>query len=397
MVITRYLFREVVSILFALSILLILIYMSHRFMFYLVQAATGLIPAEFILKLLGMKLLSDVMIILPLSFFLAILLALGRLYKDNEITAMAACGMPVPSKTILLLGVLFSLLIASLSLFLAPWAEGQIDKLKQEAYSVAELQTISEGQFKEYQNGKGIFYVQSINPETNWMQNVFIQVNLPHKQVIMVAHQAYQEIKDGDLLLILKQGYRYENSYGLLDYIITEFDQHTIQVPTLQAQNNKGENRKALPSLELWQRDTLVYQAELQWRIALPISVILLAVLAVPISRTTPRQGQYAKIFSGLLIYLIYQNLLNVGEKWVEKGDVPLWLGLWWVHGLVLLVIFVLSYIPLLKLWWLIRRQQQDEQEIKIGHERLQLSQKEIKVGSATFKVIKGASSNKKK
>jgi lipopolysaccharide export system permease protein len=186
LVITRYLFREIVSILFALSILLILIYMSHRFMFYLVQAATGLIPAEFILKLISMKLLSDVMVILPLSFFLAILLALGRLYKDNEITAMAACGMPIPSKTILLLGVLFSLLIASLSLFLAPWAKGQIEKLKQEAYSIAELQTISEGQFKEYQNGKGIFYVQSINPETKWLQNVFLQVNLPQKQVRLI-------------------------------------------------------------------------------------------------------------------------------------------------------------------------------------------------------------------
>jgi lipopolysaccharide export system permease protein len=369
--------------------------MSHRFMFYLVQAATGLIPAEFILKLLGMKLLSDMMIILPLSFFLAILLALGRLYKDNEITAMAACGMPVPSKTILLLGVLFSLVIASLSLLLAPWAEGQIDKLKQEAYSIAELQTISEGQFKEYQNGKGIFYVQSINPETKWMQNVFIQVNLPQKQVIMVASHAYQEIKQGDLLLILKQGYRYENSYGLLDYVITQFEQHTIQIPTLQSQQNQGENHKALPSIELWQREGLAYQAELQWRIALPISVILLAILAVPISRTTPRQGQYAKIFSGILIYLIYQNLLNIGGKWIEKGDVPLWLGIWWVHGLVLVVIFMLSYLPLIKLWWLIRQQQQDEQEITIGHERLRLGQKEIKIGNATFKVSKGATSKK--
>ncbi|MEK7989676.1 MAG: LPS export ABC transporter permease LptF [Thiotrichaceae bacterium] len=390
MVITRYLFREIVSILFALSILLILIYMSHRFMFYLVQAATGLIPAEFILKLISMKLLSDVMVILPLSFFLAILLALGRLYKDNEITAMAACGMPVPSKTILLLGVLFSLVIASLSLFLAPWAEGQIDKLKQEAYSIAELQTISEGQFKEYQNGKGIFYVQSINPETNWMQNVFLQVNLPQKKVIMVASQAYQEIKEGDLRLILKQGYRYENTYGLLDYVITEFEQHTIQIPTLYNQINQGENYKALPTLELWQHDGLSYQAELQWRLALPISVILLAILAVPISRTTPRQGQYAKIFSGILIFLIYQNLLNVGEKWIEKGDTPLWLGLWWVHGLVLLVIFVLSYLPILKLWWLIRQQQQNDQEIKIGHERFKLGQKQIKIGNTTFRVSKG-------
>ncbi|WP_353572124.1 LPS export ABC transporter permease LptF [Candidatus Albibeggiatoa sp. nov. BB20] len=390
MVITRYLFREIISILFALSVLLILIYMSHRFMFYLVQAATGLIPPEFILKLLGMKLLSDVMVILPLSFFLAILLALGRLYKDNEITAMAACGMPVPSKTILLLGVLFSLVIASLSLFLAPWAEGEIDKLKQEAYSVAELQTISEGQFKEYQNGKGIFYVQSINSETNWMQNVFIQVNLPQKQVIMIAQHAYQEIKEGDLLLILKQGYRYENTYGLLDYVITEFDQHTIQISTLHNQTHQGENHKALSTLELWRRDGLAYQAELQWRIALPISVILLAILAVPISRTTPRQGQYAKIFSGILIYLIYQNLLNVGEKWIEKGDVPLWLGIWWVHGLVLLVIFILSYLPVLKLWWLLRQQQQDDQEIKIGNERFKLGQKQIKVGNTTFRVTKG-------
>ncbi len=364
--------------------------MSHRFMFYLVQAATGLIPPEFILKLLGMKLLSDVMVILPLSFFLAILLALGRLYKDNEITAMAACGMPVPSKTILLLGVLFSLVIASLSLFLAPWAEGEIDKLKQEAYSVAELQTISEGQFKEYQNGKGIFYVQSINSETNWMQNVFIQVNLPQKQVIMIAQHAYQEIKEGDLLLILKQGYRYENTYGLLDYVITEFDQHTIQISTLHNQTHQGENHKALSTLELWRRDGLAYQAELQWRIALPISVILLAILAVPISRTTPRQGQYAKIFSGILIYLIYQNLLNVGEKWIEKGDVPLWLGIWWVHGLVLLVIFILSYLPVLKLWWLLRQQQQDDQEIKIGNERFKLGQKQIKVGNTTFRVTKG-------
>ncbi len=390
MVITRYLFREIISILFGLSVLLILIYMSHRFMFYLVQAATGLIPPEFILKLLGMKLLSDVMVILPLSFFLAILLALGRLYKDNEITAMAACGMPVPSKTILLLGMLFSLLIANLSLFIAPWAEGQIDKLRLQAFSVAELQTISEGQFKEYQNGKGIFYVQSIHPETKWMQNVFIQVRLPRKQVIIAAHQAYQEIKDGDFLLILKQGFRYENTYGLQDYVITQFDQHTIQIPTLKNQQNQGQNIKSLPSFQLWQRDERIYQAELQWRIALPISVILLAILAVPISRTTPRQGQYAKIFSGILIYLIYQNLLNVGGKWVEKGDVPLWLGVWWIHGLVLIVIFILSYLPLLRLWWIIRQQRYDEQEIKIGRERFKIGQKQIKIGNSTFRVTKG-------
>jgi len=100
----------------------------------------------------------------------------------------------------------------------------------------------------------------------------------------------------------------------------------------------------------LWGQPEAAYQAELQWRLSLPLTAILLAALAVPLSRTTPRQGQYAKIFSGILIYLIYTNLLNIAKKWVDRGDLSPSVGVWWVHLGLVAIILVLFYWPSLKI-----------------------------------------------
>lgn len=389
-IITRYLFREIIATLLALTILLVLIYISHRFMFYLVQAAAGQIPAEFILSLLGIKLLSDMMIILPLSFFLAILLALGRMYKDNEITALAACGIAVPQHSILFLGLILSLIVGSLSLFLAPWAETQMDILRQNAKTVAELQTFTAGEFKEYQRGQGVFYAQSIDADSKYMQNIFLQLDLRQKRVLIVAAQAKQTYNQhGQLVLLLEHGYRYERSHAALDYVITQFEQHSLHIPSNFA--NIGRDHKSLSSVELWQSEQTLHQAELHWRLGLPIAVILLSALAVPISRTTPRQGQYAKIFAALLIYLLYQNLLNLGQKWLEQENIPLWLGLWWVHGIILIVVLFLTYLPALKLWWWLRQQETANAEIKVGHEKFKLGQKEVIIGKTKFKITSGS------
>lgn len=388
-IITRYLFREIIATLLALTILLVFIYISHRFMFYLVQAAAGQIPAEFILSLLGIKLLSDMMIILPLSFFLAILLALGRMYKDNEITALAACGIAVPQHSILFLGIILSLVVGSLSLFLAPWAEAQMDILRQNARTVAELQTFTAGEFKEYQRGQGVFYAQSIDADSKYMQNIFLQLNLRQKQIIIVAAQAKQTYnQQGQLVLLLENGYRYENSHAALDYIITQFAQHSLHVPSNLI--NISQHHKSMSSAKLWHSEQTIHQAELHWRLGLPIAVILLSALAVPISRTTPRQGQYAKIFAALLIYLLYQNLLNLGQKWLEQETIPLWLGLWWVHGIILIIVLFLTYLPALKLWWWLRQQDAANANIQVGHEKFKLGQKEITIGKTKFKITPG-------
>ncbi len=346
MIISRYLFREILYILLALTTLLVLIYISHRFMRYLVQASIGDLPAQFIFQLLALRLLSDLMLILPLGFFLALLLALGRLYKDNEITAMAACGIGVPVNSIISFGVIFAVIIGILSLLLAPWAERQRGFLQVQLKTMAEVGGIAAGRFREFNHGNGIFYVETIDSDT--MHTLFVQVNLAHKQIVMVAKQGYQLVQAEELYLVLIDGHRYESRPGSLSYVITEFAEHRIRIPKRLDALPSGK-REALPTHLLWFTSEASLQAELQWRLSLPLSVILLAALAIPLSHTTPRQGHYAKILFGILIYLIYNNLLNVAKKWVEHGDVPPWIGVWWVHIGLLLIILVLFYLPVLK------------------------------------------------
>ncbi len=321
-------------------------------MSYLLQASNGALPAEFILRLLLLKLLSDLMLILPLGFFLAILLTLGRLYTDNEMTVLAACGMPLPFKSILLFSGLFAVFIGILSLLLAPWAEEQMSTLKNQANVAAEVGGIAAGRFKEFRRGAGAFYAESIDDKTNIMQTVFSQVDLPGKNMIFAAKRGYREVQQGILYLVLEEGYRYEKKDEGLEYTITKFARHSIKIPKRVDTPDSAQNYEALPTGLLLQNKTSTAIAELQWRLSLPLSVILLAALAIPLSHTTPRQGQYAKIFTGILIYLVYNNLLNVAKKWVERGDIPSFIGVWWVHILLLFVIFALYHLPTLKYKW---------------------------------------------
>jgi lipopolysaccharide export system permease protein len=346
LIISRYLFREILQILLALTVLLVLIYISHRFMMYLVQASVGDLPAAFIFKLLALKLLSDLMLILPLGFFLALLLTLGRLYKDNEITAMAACGIAVPVASIIGFGVIFAVIVGILSLLLAPWAENQMGILEAELNTVAEVSGIAPGRFKEFNQGQGIFYVETIEGDT--MQTLFMQARLPHKRIVMVAKEGYQTVEAGELFMVFVEGHRYESKPGSLSYVVTDFAEHRIRIPK-RLDALQGNQREAVPTRLLWFAQEAPLQAELQWRLSLPLSVIFLAALAIPLSHTTPRQGQYAKTVVGILIYLIYGNLLNVATKWVERGDVSPWIGVWWVHVSLLLVVLVWFHLPFFK------------------------------------------------
>lgn len=356
MIISRYLFREILYILLALTVLLLLIYISHRFMAYLVQASVGELSAGSIFQLLALRLLSDLMLLLPLGFFLSLLLALGRLFKDNEITAMAACGIPVPVSSIISFGVMFAGIIGILSLLVAPWAENERKILQVQLSTVAEVGGIAAGRFKEFNHGHGIFYVERIDLNNNTMHTLFMQINLPHKQIITVAKHGYQTMQMGELFLVLVDGHRYENKPGSLNYVVTEFAEHRIRIPK-RLDASQSTRPEAMPTHLLWAAQIPSLQAELQWRLSLPLSVILLAALAVPLSYTTPRQGQYAKIVTGILIYLIYNNLLNVAKKWVERGEISTWIGVWWVHIGLLLIILILFYFQFFKngFYWLLK------------------------------------------
>ncbi|MFT5163630.1 MAG: lipopolysaccharide export system permease protein, partial [Alteromonadaceae bacterium] len=131
--------------------------------------------------------------------------------------------------------------------------------------------------------------------------------------------------------LVLNQGRRYQGQVDQPNYEIVEFGQYEIQIRE-QAVERKRRKISAYPTSALIDDDQPDARAELQWRIAIPITVFVLTFIAVPLSAVKPRQGKYAKLLPALVLYLGYFILLIVGKSAINDGKIPASIGLWWVH-----------------------------------------------------------------
>lgn len=345
MIINRYILKEISYTLIAVIVVLLLIFISNRFIGFLSDASVGELSSDIILRLLALKTLGSMVLILPLSLFLSILLAFSRLYNDNEMVAMAACGVSVRKiyGAVSMFALFIALIVATISFYLAPWAEEQSYRIQDIEKSTTELGGIIPGRFTETETAEGVFYASEFSRDQSRMQDVFIQTERNGQQVILSSRSAHQLVdqRTGDRFIVLVNGYRYEGVPGKPDFKIIRYEQHAMRIkdqPIVQSYRK----HRARPTASLIGSDDNRDIAELQWRISMPVSVILLGLLAVPLSRTTPRQGRYAKLFVAVMIYIIYNNLLGIANSWLEDGKIPAVAGMWWVHVLLLLGIWLL-------------------------------------------------------
>lgn len=345
MIINRYILKEIIYTLIAVIVVLLLIFISNRFIGFLADASVGELSSDVILRLLTLKTLGSMVIILPLALFLSILLAFSRLYKDNEMVAMAACGISVRKiyGTVSVFAFLIALVVAMISFYLAPWAEEQSYRIQDIEKSSTELGGIVPGRFTETEMAEGVFYASEFSQDRSHMRDVFVQTERDGQQVILSSRTARQLVdqKTGDRYIVMEDGYRYEGIPGKPDFKIIKYDQHAMRIEEQQIIQSYRKHR-ALPTVSLIGSDDSRDIAELQWRISMPLSVILLALLAVPLSRTTPRQGRYAKLFVAIMIYVIYNNLMGISNSWVEDGTLAAIVGMWWVHLSLLFGVWLL-------------------------------------------------------
>lgn len=348
MIIERYLFREMALTLVAVTTVLFLIFVSSWFARLLGQVAAGDIQVNVVFLLLGLKSVDALMLLLPLSLFLAVLLAFGRLYKDSEMVAMLACGVSLLRVTrfVFWFGLGFGLIIAVITLYLGPLAKAERFKVQQALEASIGLEGIAAGQFRELAGGRVVFYAERLADDGKAMENVFIQGGGKGMEHLLVAERARLRDDDqGGRYLVLENGYRYEGEPGRADFRITRYQLHEILVAEPEERREEAiAATAALPTLALWGSDKPWHQAELQWRLAMPLAALLMALLAVFLSRTNPRQGRYGKFFLGILVYAIYSNLLGVARTWVERGKIDPGIGIWWVHALLLLIVAVLMF-----------------------------------------------------
>jgi lipopolysaccharide export system permease protein len=358
LIIQRNLIKEIIFTLSAVGGVLLLIFSSTRFVRFLAEVTTGKLSADIVFHLMGLKIVHNLVIILPLSFYLAVLLTLGRLYKDNEIMAMSACGIG-PGKIlrgVLLFSPIIVGLTAWLSLYVAPWTEDLSETLREQAEQQTEISSLVAGQFRESQDGNTIFYVETLSDDKSEMQNVFIQRRGESGYSVLSSDTAhlYTDKNTKDQYMVMQDGYRYEGKPGDPEIQIIKYKKHAVRI------EEKGfvkSRRKmdAIPTAELWKEDNPKAKSQLQWRISMPISIFLLGILALPISKLSPREGRYARLFTGILIYVVYINLMGVAKDLVKREEVPDIVGMWWVHVLLLLVIIAL-YIYQLGPRWVFER-----------------------------------------
>jgi lipopolysaccharide export system permease protein len=337
--------REAAAAWAAVTFVLLAIMISTRFATALGIAAKGELPHELLLKVVLLSTLRYLVMLIPASLLLAILLSLGRLYSDNEVAAMAGCGVGMGRlyRPFLWLAAALALLTATLSFYVGPWAGRQADYLVKDAKRLVQYTPFESAQFKTLSGGRAVFYTDSMNPQGNKFGKVFAQIGEPHGTSIVVADHGDQSVdtSNGDREVHLYDGYRYYGTPGAADYDVVKFQVLTLRLspPPFDYINNQ---RVLSPTTALLGSKDPEDQAELQGRIAAPLSVLILALLAVPLAHLKPREGRYGKLVIGILVYLVYANLILLGVTWIGKGKIPAFLGLWWAHAAVLSYALVL-------------------------------------------------------
>jgi lipopolysaccharide export system permease protein len=337
--------REFAQTATAVFVALFAIMLTTQLIRLLGQAAGGRIASEAVVALLGFSALNYLPVLLSLTLFVAILLSLARVYRDSEMAIWFSSGVSLAAwvRPVLFFSIPVVLAIALLALFLSPWALTMRAEYQKRMDQRDDVARVSPGAFKESARGDRVFFVESVAGDdgTDQVKNIFINSVQHGRLGVMAAAQGHTEVaENGDKFLVLSQGRRYEGVAGSAEHRIMEFDRYAMRIET---QESRGVERtaKTLMTWDLLRDPTPVNRGELLWRIGVPLSALMLALLAIPLSFVNPRAGRTNNLLFALLAFMVYSNLLSVSQVWVAQGRLPFEVGVWAVHALMLVVLLL--------------------------------------------------------
>jgi lipopolysaccharide export system permease protein len=318
----------------------LVIAMGWRFSGYLREAAGGHITQDILFLIMLYKLPVFLELIIPLSFFLGIMIAYGRLYVDSEMVVLEACGMS-PARLVsitMALGSVILVITAFTSLWLKPIGEARLELLFKGQRGLTEFDMLAPGRFQMLRSGRRVTYTEILDDKGD-LANVFITEHKnpesagPKDAVIVVASSGSQVVdkNSGDRFLLLKDGARYAGIPGKTNYQVVEYEGYGQLLAKETASERKPE-LTTIPTIDLWRDLTPSHIAELQWRVSVFLLVPILGLMAVPLSRVNPRQGRFSRLVPGLALSFLYVLLLSTMRAAIEKGQLPVTIGLWWIH-----------------------------------------------------------------
>lgn len=336
-VLDRMIALDLLKTLLSVWTVIVVIVVSRKFIRILDKAVEGHVSSDTLLTILGLKTVNSSISLLPAATFMALLMVLGRLYKDQEMSAIATAGGGAGTiyRAVFLLVFPLSITSFGLSVFVSPWAENRTQEIMHQDEQTSGIRGIAAGKFSEYSRGDLVFYVENITSD-NKMHSVFVRTRKENKSSTISAELGHFEELPGGRYMFFENGERIQGKPGDFDYTIEKFKEYAVKIEESTLPLNA--TLKAASSDTLWKSKGTREIAELQDRLAVPLGILLLCFIAAPLSRISPRGGIYGSMLMGFLIYFSYGNLSGAAQSWVIKGSIPTWPGMFWVNLLLFFI-----------------------------------------------------------
>jgi lipopolysaccharide export system permease protein len=340
------LLREFAQSAIATFVVLLGITVATQLVRFLGMAASGSITPGGVFALLAFMAFNYLPVLLSLTLFISVLMTLTRSYADSEMVVWFCSGLSLTAwvRPVLAFALPLVVTIALLSLLLSPWAIVKSDEFRLHMESRDDISQVTPGLFRESRQAERVFFVEQVNEGENVVGNVFVSSTEHKRAGVMVAKRGYLETApNGDRFLVLLNGRRYEGMPGAEEYKVSEFGRYAMRIETYEAKVATP-STKGLPTLELLRNPTPPNRGELAWRIGLPVSALLLSLLAIPLSFVNPRAGRSLNLVLAILVYMTYSNFVSIAQAWIAQERISLMTGLWGVHAVMVIVLLLLFF-----------------------------------------------------
>jgi len=350
-IISRYLLSNLIVFFFAITFIIALLVFGNQFVLTFKESSEHGIPISELMPIIGFNMLRDLSKILPLSLFLSIIITISQLYKNSEAVVMNSIGLGDKNFMNLIKPIVFIIfiIIFYLTIFAVPWANQQKSYAEDETVNASEFSFITEGEFKTFKNGELIFYaseskINDIVGEQN-MEEIFIYALDNEIPTIVLASEAkkYTDATNDSIYLRLKNGTRYEGLPGNGNINILNFEKYDLEIVSgdVQKSISSFSEIEEKNTIDLLREGGMKANAEIQWRISQPISVLILSIFGVFLGKTSPRTGKGINLIIGLVVFMLYTNSLVVAKSAIENGQLNPIIGMWGIHFLLLLILII--------------------------------------------------------
>ena len=346
MIFRRVLLKEFGNLALAVFTTLFAITITTQMIRLLGQAAGGAVLTSGVLPLLGFSALNYLPVLLSLTLFISVLMALSRSYRDSEMVVWFVSGVSLTAwvRPVIMFAGPIVILVALLSTILSPWATGKSEDFRRQMERRDDLSRVAPGVFREASESNRVFFVEAVAGDEVSVQNVFVSSVRDGQLGVLVSKRGYREsTPTGDKFVVLTNGRRYQGTPGLADYRVMDFDRYAILIEAHE-EGVVQEQSKSLPTSALLQNPTNANLAELLWRVGLPISAFVLALMAIPLSFVNTRASRSINLVFALLAFMIYSNLISVSQAWVTQGRLGFGTGWWVIHAGMSVLVLVLFW-----------------------------------------------------